>query len=254
MTKTERVFLASTGFLALLTVWQAVSWAGLFPPGLLPSPLVVLAAVRELWVRGVLLEHIADSLFRFMVGYTLAVILGVPFGLLAGWSRRLEAVVEPLLQTVRPISPIAWMPLAILWFGIGNRPTIFIIFLAAFFPVTLSAIAAVKSVDPLILRVARNFGSTPGQILLKVAVPAAFPYLAAGLHMALGAAWIFLVAGEMVGVRSGLGFLIIDGRNQVRYDLVMASMVIIGVLGLVIDRLMRAAELRLLGRYGARRC
>jgi NitT/TauT family transport system permease protein len=253
MSKTGRLLLSLAGFLTLLTVWQLVSQAGIFPPGLLPSPPAVAAAVRELWVRGVLFRSIADSLSRFFAGYALAVVLGVPFGLLAGWSRRLEAIVEPLLQTLRPISPIAWLPLAILWFGIGNRPTIFIIFLAAFFPVTLSAVSAVKSVDPLLLRVAQNFGATPAQVLAKVVAPAAFPYLAAGLHMALGAAWIFLVAGEMVGVRSGLGFLIIDGRNQVRYDLVMAAMMIIGVLGLVIDRLMRAVELLVLGRFGARR-
>jgi NitT/TauT family transport system permease protein len=242
--------LPGLGFAALLTIWQVVSWIGLFPAGLLPSPGAVAAAIWELWLRGVLLGHILDSLFRFLAGYALAVACGVPSGLLAGWSRRLEAVVEPLLQTVRPISPVAWMPLAILWFGIGNRPTIFIIFLAAFFPVTLSAMAAVKSVDPMLLRVAHNFGATPGQILTKVVVPATFPYLANGLHLALGAAWIFLVAGEMVGVRSGLGFLIIDGRNQVRYDLVMAAMVVIGALGLAIDRLMRAIERRALGRFG----
>jgi NitT/TauT family transport system permease protein len=253
MTKTERLLLSLAGFLTLLGVWQAVSWVELFPPGLLTSPLAVAAAIKELWVRGVLLGHIAGSFYRFLAGYLLAVVLGVPFGLLAGWSHRLEALVEPLLQIVRPISPIAWMPLAILWFGIGNQPTIFIIFLAAFFPITLSAIAAVKSVDPLLLRVAQNFGATSGQILLKIVAPAAFLYLAAGLHMALGAAWIFLVAGEMVGVRSGLGFLIIDGRNLVRYDLVMASMVIIGVLGLLIDRLMSAIELRTLSRFGVRR-
>lgn len=253
MRRTERLFLSLAGFLTLLTVWHLISRTGIFPPGLLPSPLTVAAAVRELWVRGVLLRHIADSLYRFTAGYALAVFLGVPFGLLTGWSRRLDAFVEPLLQTLRPISPIAWLPLAVLWFGIGNRPTIFIIFLAAFFPVTLSAIGAVKSVDPLLLRVAHNFGAAPGQILAKVVAPAAFPYLASGLHMALGTAWVFLVAGEMVGVRSGLGFLIIDGRNQVRYDLVMAAMVIIGVLGLSIDRLMRAAELLALGRFGGRR-
>lgn len=253
MTKAERVLLPLAGFLTLTAVWQAVSWAGFFPPGLLPSPLAVAAAIRELWPRGVLLGHIADSFYRFFAGYALAVALGMPFGLLAGWSRRLEAAVEPVLQVLRPISPIAWIPLAILWFGIGSKPTIFIIFLAAFFPVTLSSIAAVKSVDPLLLRVARNFGATPGQTLVKVVLPAAFPYIAAGLRMAMGAAWIFLVAGEMVGLRSGLGYLIIDGRNQVRYDLVMASMAIIGGLGLVIDRLMRAVESRLMGRWGVRR-
>jgi len=253
MTKSRRIILSLTGFITLVAVWQTISFLGIFPQGLLPSPIAVSAAVYELWARGVLFGHISDSLYRFFAGYALAVMLGVPFGLLTGWSRRLHALFEPLLQILRPISPIAWLPLAILWFGIGNSPTIFIIFLAAFFPITLSAISAVKNVDPLLLRVARNFGANSRQMLIKIIAPAAFPFLAAGLHMALGAAWVFLVAGEMVGVRSGLGFLIIDGRNQVRYDLVMASMVIIGLLGLAIDRLMRTAETFILARFGVHR-
>lgn len=252
MMGSRRTILSLAGVAALFAVWQTISFLGIFPRGLLPSPIAVSAAVFELWERGVLLRHITDSLYRFFIGYALAVMLGVPFGLLAGWSRRLHALIEPLLQILRPISPIAWLPLAILWFGIGDRPTIFIIFLAAFFPVTLSAISAVKNVDPSLLRVARNFGADSGQMLVKIVAPAAFPYIAAGLHMALGAAWVFLVAGEMVGVRSGLGFLIIDGRNQVRYDLVLASMVIIGILGLTIDRLMRSVERFVLSRFGAR--
>jgi len=253
MTESKRIILSLTGFVSLIAAWQTISSLGIFPQGLLPSPIAVSAAVYELWVRGVLFGHISDSLYRFFAGYALAVMLGVPFGLLTGWSRRFYALFEPLLQTLRPISPIAWLPLAILWFGIGNRPTIFIIFLAAFFPVTLSAISAVKNVDPLLLRVARNFGANSKQMLIKIVAPAAFPFLAAGLHMAVGTAWVFLVAGEMVGVRSGLGFLIIDGRNQVRYDLVMASMVIIGLLGLAIDRLMRLLETFILARFGVRR-
>lgn len=252
MKRLNRIFLSMTGFLTLIAVWQIISWLKVFPQGLLPSPVAVAAAIVELWIRGVLTGHILDSLYRFVAGYSLAVVVGIPFGLLIGRSSKLHAIFEPLLQLLRPISPIAWLPLAILWFGIGSSPTIFIIFLAAFFPITLSSVSSVKNVDPMLLRVARNFGASPRQILIKIVAPASFPYIAAGLHMAMGAAWVFLVAGEMVGVRSGLGFLIIDGRNQVRYDLVMASMVIIGTLGLMIDRLMRRAEMFIMGRYGSR--
>jgi len=176
--------------------------------------------------------------------------LGIPAGLIVGWYRRLEVSLDPIIQVFRPISPIAWTPFATFWFGIGNPPAIFIIFLAAFFPVLLSSVAAVKNVDPLLLRMAKNFGATEAQLLLKVVLPAAFPYIAVGLRMALGSAWVFLVAGEMIGLRSGLGYLIVDGRNQVRYDLVLASLLIIGALGFTIDRVMRLAESRVTGRWG----
>lgn len=249
----ERLALPLVAFVVLVAAWQVVSWLGVFPPTLLPPPVAVAGGVWELWRQGVLLEHIGTSLYRFAAGYSLAVALGIPLGLITGWYWRLEVALDPFIQVFRPISPIAWIPLATLWFGIGDRPAIFIIFLASFFPVFLSSVAAVKNVDPLLLRVARNFGATEGQLLLKVVLPAVFPYIAVGLHMALGAAWIFLVAGEMIGLRSGLGYLIVDGRNQVRYDLVLASMLLIGTLGWAIDRAMRLAESRVIRRWGGAR-
>ncbi len=250
MNRLERTVLPVVAFAVLVGTWQAVSCLRVFPPTLLPSPGAVVRGMAELWTQGVLLDHILSSLSRYAAGYALAVVLGIPTGLIIGWYRRLEVAFDPFIQVFRPISPTAWTPLATLWFGIGNRPAIFIIFLAAFFPVLLSSVAAVKNVDPLLLQMAGNFGATEVQLLAKVVLPAAFPYIAVGLRMSLGAAWAFLVAGEMTGLRSGLGYLIVDGRNQVRYDLVLASMLIIGALGFAIDRVMRLAEFRITGRWG----
>ena len=222
--------------------WQAVAAAGFFPNSLLPSPLDVARGLAELGRQGVLFEHIATSLYRFAAGYGLAVALGIPAGLALGWYTRLGVAFDPLIQVLRPISPIAWIPLAILWFGTGDRPAIFIIFLASLFPIVLSTAAAVRHVDPLLIRMARNFGASERQLLSSIVFPSAFPHIAVGLHVALGTAWIHLVAGEVIAVRSGLGYLIVDGRNLLRTDLVVAAMLIIGLLGFGLDRLMRLAE------------
>jgi NitT/TauT family transport system permease protein len=152
---------------------------------------------------------------------------------------------------LRPISPIAWFPLAVLWFGIGNPPAIFIIFLAAFFPILLATISGVRDVDPLHLKVAANFGAGRVFTFLAVILPAAFPHVMVGLHIALGTAWIHLVAGEMLGAQSGLGYLIVDARNFLRTDLIIAGMLLVGVLGLAINAAMRRAEGLVRRRWGA---
>lgn len=141
------------------------------------------------------------------------------------------------------------MPLIVLWFSIDASP-IFIIFLAAFFPILLSTVAAVRNVDPVYLKVARNFGTSEFDILRKIVIPASFPYITVGLHIALGTAWIHLVAGEMMGVRSGLGFLIVDARNTLRYELVITGIIFIGVFGLIIDKLITVGERWINKRWG----
>lgn len=237
MARLERFFLPLLGLAAVIVLWQAVAWAGVYPRYLFPWPAdVVLGVSREI-KNGVLWEHIGVSLYRFFGGYLVAAAAGVPLGLLLGWSRRLWAAADPVVQVLRPISPIAWLPLVTLWFGIGDLPAMVIIFMAAFYPILLGTVAAVKNVDPVYLKVAQNFGAPGRHILWRVVIPAAFPYIAMGMHIALGTAWVFLVAGEMLGVRSGLGFLIIDARNSMETGLVVAAMLIIGLLGLAIDRL-----------------
>lgn len=226
----------------LVVIWQIAVLTGKHEASLLPSPLKVLDAMKTVIADGTLFENIQVSLIRFLIGYSLAVILGVSLGLIFGWFHKIWDIVDPIAQVLRPISPIAWFPFIVLWLGIGDLPAIAIIFIAAFFPVLLSTVSAVKKVDKTYLKVARNFGFEQPFILTKIIFPAAFPSIITGLHLALGSAWVFLVAGEMVGVQSGLGFMIIDARNSLRSDLLLAAIIFIGILGLLLDKLITVLE------------
>lgn len=240
--------LPTLSLVAFLAVWQVT--ASFWPPELFPSPAAVVRALLELADTGVLWSHSAVSLARFAAAYLAAIIIAVPLGLFLGRNPRCRQAMDPLVQVLRPISPIAWFPLAVLWFGIGNAPAIFIIFLAAFYPVLLSTISAVIGIPPVYLRVAANFGAKPNAIFLRVIIPAAFPGIMVGLHIAVGTAWIHLVAGEMLGAQSGLGYMIVDARNFLRTDWIMAGMLVVGVLGLCINLAMRRAEAWLGRRWG----
>ena len=210
---------------------------------IVPGPWAVVRGLAELASRGLLFKYLVASLFRVTWGYFAAVALGIPAGLVLGWYGRLERALGPILQILRPISPLAWIPLAILWFGVGDLPAIFIIFLGSFFPMTLTTMNAVRNLSSVHLQVSKNFGLTASQTVRKLILPAILPQLIVGLRLTLGIAWLVVVAGEMIAVNSGLGFLIIDARNAGnRYDLVVAGMVMIGATGLVLDLGMRRLE------------
>lgn len=236
--------------LLFILIWQAISSSGLFLPTLLPSPIMVMEAGWELAVKGVLWLHITSSLIRVFLGFGLATLLAIPAGLVLGRFGKLHHALNPLIQILRPISPIAWIPLAILWFGIGDRPAVFIIFITTFFPVLIATIAAVRNIEPIFIRTAVNFGASNRDILFKILFPAAFPNIFVSLRIALGTAWVIIVAAEMVGMRSGLGFLILDSRNFLRTDMVIAGMIIIGLIGFALDRVMIMFENRIRRRWG----
>jgi NitT/TauT family transport system permease protein len=240
--------LPTLSLVAFLAIWQVA--AGFWPPELFPTPAAVARAFRELADMGVLWTNIAVSLARFATAYLAAIVIAVPLGLFLGRNPRCRRALDPLVQVLRPISPIAWFPLAVLWFGIGNAPAIFIIFLAAFYPVLLSTVSAVIGIPSVYLKVAANFGARPGMVFLRVIIPAAFPGIMVGLHIAVGTAWIHLVAGEMLGAQSGLGFMIVDARNFLRTDWIMAGMLLVGFLGLCINLAMRWVELWFGRRWG----
>jgi len=227
--------------LALLLAWQiaAERQAG----GLLPTPVAVFRGLVELLKSGLLAKHVVASLFRVTWGYTAAVVTAVPLGLLLGWHRRGEMAIGPLLQLLRPISPLAWIPISILWFGVTEAAPRFLIVLAAFFPIVVATMNGVKSIPSIYLSAGRNFGLSTPALLRRVVFPAILPQILVGLRIALGIAWLVVVAAEMIAVNSGLGFLIIDARNAGnRYDLVVAGMVMIGLIGLLLDRGMRRME------------
>jgi NitT/TauT family transport system permease protein len=203
----------------------------------------VLEGIAELGRRGLLVKYIVASLFRVTWGYLLAVATAIPLGLYLGGHRRAEMAVNPAIQILRPISPLAWIPIAILWFGVGDWAAIFLIFLASFLPLTVSAMNAVRNVPVIYVQAGMNFGLSQRQLVWKVLYPAVLPQLIVGLRLALGIAWLVVVAAEMIAVNSGLGFLIIDSRNAGnRYDLVVAGMVLIGMIGLLLDTGMRSLE------------
>jgi len=226
---------------AVLGLWTAaVRWSG---TRVFPSPMEVIRGLGELWRREVLIPYIRDSLWRVSLAYAAAVVAGVTLGMWMGWSRSIAAAINPVIQLLRPISPIAWIPVAIVLFGVGNLSAVFLVFLGALFPIVVTAQASVASMPRIYLRVARNFGLAPMEALWRVVLPAVLPRIASGLRIALGIAWLVVVAAEMIAVDSGLGYLIIDARNAgKRYDLVVAGMLLIGVIGLALDTLARRVE------------
>jgi NitT/TauT family transport system permease protein len=209
----------------------------------LPGPIDVLSGIVELAHRGLLLRHVAASLFRVTWGFLAAVAVGVPLGLWLGLDPRAARVVSWLLQAGRMVSPLAWIPIAILWFGVGDPPALFIVFIGSVFPIVTGATHAVRRIDPVHVAAGRNFGLRGRALLSRVVLPAALPDLIVTLRLSLGIAWLVVVAAEMIAVSSGLGFLIVDARNSGnRYDLVVAGIVLIGAIGVLLSSMMKALD------------
>jgi NitT/TauT family transport system permease protein len=237
----EKVFWPVLAAAVLFALWHyLVIWSG---TKVFPAPLQVERGLVELVHKNVLWQDIGSSLRRVAIGFGAAVLLGIPLGLTFGWYPAINQVVNPVMQILRPISPIAWIPVAIIFFGVGDKAAVFLIFLGAFFPIVVACVNGVSNVPGVYRRAGRNFGLAPGQLLARVVFPAALPQIIVGLRLALGIAWLVVVAAEMVAVDSGLGYLIIDSRNSgKRYDLVVAAMLLIGVIGLILDQGFRRLE------------
>ena len=199
------------------------------------APQRVFPALAELLERGVLLGDLGVSLWRLLIGLAVAAVIGMPLGLLIGSSGIAERAGGPIIAFLRMISPLSWTPIALAVFGIGNQPVIFLIVVAAVWPVLLNTAAGVRAVDPGLLNVARSFHATRWELLLAVVLPAIRTHVQTGIRLALGVAWIVLVPAEMLGVRSGLGYQILNARDQLAYDQVVAVIVVIGVLGFLLD-------------------
>jgi NitT/TauT family transport system permease protein len=226
---------------AVIAVWWAV--VARTDSAIFPTPLQVVAGALELARDGTLWEHIGASLMRVGIGFGLAVLVAVPLGLWMGWVGGAYNTLNPIFQMLRPISPIAWIPLAILWFGVGDVSPIFLIFLASVFPMIVQTTAGVHTIERRYLRAAANFGVTRSVLFRRVVIPAVLPQIIVGMRIGIGVAWLVVVAAEMIALRSGLGYLIMDSRNAGnRYDLVIASMVIIGLIGLLLDGATRGLE------------
>lgn len=200
-----------------------------------PTPWQTLQDLILMFQDGTLVRYSIASLYRVAVGFGLAVAIGIPLGLWAGWSTRTFQTINPLVQGLRPISPLAWIPVAILWFGVKDGAAIFLIFLASLFPIVTGSMTAVHSIPIVFLRSARNFRLGRLELFRYVVFPASLPQIITSLRMALGIAWLVIVAAEMIAVQSGLGYVITDARNGNNYPRVLAAMVSIGMIGVVLD-------------------
>ncbi|SMH45979.1 ABC transporter permease [Azospirillum agricola] len=236
----------------VVALWQGLSMSGLINPVVLPSPVAV---VERWWayllppdpydpaqgswflwaLSGEMLFDAWSSLYRVVLGFAVGAGLALPLGLAMGGKPRVHALMDPLLQILRPIPPIAYIPLAILWFGLGNAPAVFLIAIGAFFPVLMNTIAGVRHVDGIYLRAARNLGVGRTTMFIRVILPAATPYILAGARIGIGTAFIVVIVSEMIAVNSGLGFRILEAREFMWSDKIIAGMFTIGLLGLAID-------------------
>jgi NitT/TauT family transport system permease protein len=189
-----------------------------------------------------LLRYAVASVYRVAVGFGIAAAIGIPLGLLAGWYLRTGQALNPLFQFLRPISPIAWIPIAVLWFGVKDEAAIFLIAISSFFPIVVGTMTAVRTIPLVYVRSAQNFGLEGFELFRRVVLPACLPQIITSLRLALGIAWMVIVAAEMIAVDSGLGYLIMDARNANYYDRVVGAMITIGLIGIALDWGMRRLE------------
>ncbi len=235
--------------LVLLVLWQALTGLKVIPNHLLPSPADILMGLKDLLTVGMppghlLPKHILYSLCRVTLGFLIAAILGIPLGLVMGWSPRLRRIVNPLVELIRPVPPLAWIPIAILWFGIGMKSAAFIIFLGAFFPILLNTVSGVLAINPIYFEAARTLNADNKDVFFKVLIPGSIPAIFVGMRIGVGIGWMTLVAAEFTGVKTGygLGYMIMTARDIQRPDEIMAGMLVIGLIGYLINEGLKGCE------------
>lgn len=236
---------------ALIFMWQVLA-SKYANTQLLPTPLQVWSEFLEMNSEDKIVISIKDSLIRFAVGFILGSICAIILGLFLGLYKNVEILLEPLIQLLRPISPIAWFPLVVLWMNIGDVPAIFIIFYAVFFPVLALCIAGVRQINKEYILMAKNFGASALRIFFNIILPGTFLHIASGLKLAASVAWIHLVAGEMMGSQTGLGYLIVDGRNFLNTAQVIVGMFLIGIFGYAIYAFFVFLEKAVIRKLGSR--
>ena len=242
------------GFVAFFAMWWLLAASGLVQRQFLPTPLEVVerfvALTQSPFVGYTLQQHLASSFGRFAAGFGLAVLIGVPLGLLMGWFRSLDAIVTPIFDALRFIAPIAWVPFAALWFGTGLGGPVLVIFSGAFPPCVINAYRGARFVEPRFIEAAQTLGATHFRIITEVLLPASVPSIVAGLRISAGLGWQSLVGAELIVASSGIGYLLVKGQSNISTAIVMSGMIAIGLVGFAIDALLRALEREINRRRG----
>lgn len=234
------------GIAIFVGLWQLLAGIGWINPVLLPSPANLAGAAWELLAEGTLIQHTIASLGRVLIGFVLAGIAGIVLGVVLGWSPIISDLVRPVVESLRPIPPIAWTPIAILWFGVGNAPSYFLVFIGAIFPVFVNTYSAVRNIDRNQINAALCLGARPGLLIRDIIVPAALPIIFPGLRIALGVGWMCVVAAELIAAQSGLGYMIQQNRVLLQTQNVVTGMITIGLVGFAMSALMSVIERRLI--------
>jgi len=230
-----------SGILFIILLWElATGIFHVFKWILLPPPIDVFMTMLSMALDGRLFINAGWSLLRVLLGFLVATVIAVPLGVAMGWLPEISYIVDPIVEVIRPIPPIAWIGLALLWFGIGINSAIFLVFIGAFFPILLNTISGVRNVEKRLIEVAYTFGANDWNVLRKVVLPAASPTIYTGLRVGMGIGWMCVVAAEMIAVRFGLGNMILEGSNLLQTDVVMVGMLTIGLLGLAINYIFQA--------------
>lgn len=246
LSRRQRRGLAAISLLGALAIWWLFSSTGIVNPVLLPAPGEVFGSFLRLTGDGTLLKHVGASLLRVVEGFLLALAIALPVGIAMGLSQVARGLLEPLLELLRPIPPIAVIPLAMLWFGIDEFSKVAIITYGAFFPVLVNTMAGFSEVEPVLIRAAQTLGATRFQIFRDVIIRSAFPFMVVGARLGMGMAFIVLVAAELIASSEGLGYLINDARYRFKTDEIFLGMACIGVLGFLLNKILLEVERRIL--------
>lgn len=241
---TDRPFRAALGLTAFFAVWQALTSLGVIDAFLLPSPVAVAGALWDMALDGSLWVHLGASLQRVAVGFALACVVGMALGLMCGWWRSVADFVRPVVEALRPIPPLAWIPITILWFGLGDAASYFLVFLGAVFPAFVATYTAVRGLDRNQMNAALCLGATPWQLFTDVLIPASLPIILPGLRIALGVGWMCVVTAELIAAQTGLGYLIQQSRMLFQINNVVAGMVAIGLVGFAMSAVLERIERR----------
>jgi ABC-type nitrate/sulfonate/bicarbonate transport system permease component len=246
--------LSVAGFVTFFALWWLTAASGLVSPQFLPTPLAVLekfvALTQSPFVGYTLQQHLASSFGRFALGFGLAVVVGIPLGLVMGWFRWLDDIVTPLFDALRFVAPIAWVPFAALWFGTGIGGPTLIIFSGAFPPCVINAYRGAKHVEPRFVEAAQTLGASHFRMITEVLLPASVPSIVAGLRISAGLGWQSLVGAELIVASSGIGYLLVKGQANISTSIVMSGMIAIGIVGFAIDALLRMLEQRINAQRG----
>lgn len=243
-TKVLPIIIGSIIPILLITVWELLSRFGFLPSYQLPAPSTILQTIYEMGVDGSLWSHVGVTTYRVFAGFLIGTSIAVVLGSLIGFYQRAEQLFDPLIQAFRSIPSLAWVPLFILWMGIGEPSKITMIAVGVFFPVYLNMVSGIQGVDRKLIEVGKMYGLSTVQLIKRIILPASLPSFLVGLRSGLGLGWMFVVAAELMGASQGLGFLLTFGQNMSQPDVILASIILFALIGKLTDWLLKLLEQR----------